>query len=266
LRSTVATGYERQNPKFDHINISGWIFRGESRLSRTKLGVIVAFFSAGSCLAIYDLMISTTAHPLVSAPHFSPLTRQPPPPPPTRTVQVPTHPLPSGPKPSQLSPSPALGLLHGLAQTLFRSDTQHRDATLKIQADQIKEEDWLVVGESLAQGQLSINEERSLIYLLGFVDTQGISALTAIAKSPIPAEATEDRQQLERSIRLGALERLDFLAMKYPAAERSLNEISQHQSDDHLHLLTEVALLGIAQRRPGKLHRMMASIVPGEEK
>lgn len=146
-------------------------------------------------------------------------------------------------------------LTHDLYTSGIDYTAREKDLRAKI-ADQV-ESDWLLVSDKFVRDQFSGDEKRAALYLLGLAGQQAIPALTQIAASRPPKTLSEEQQDFEISIRLDALEKLDLLASDSPSAQSGLAQVAEAQTDESVRFYVQIAMMGIQQGRPGKLHRLM---------
>ena len=142
-----------------------------------------------------------------------------------------------------------------------RNDYQNRAELLKVQLSSVGANDWIQLSGQLLRGRLSGEQHRTAVYLLSLAGPAAIPALEVIAKSPLMEASDPVRASQERSLRLGALEYLDKMASDREEARQALRQIAETQNDAQLSYFSTLAVQGINEGKPGKLHRLLVAVI-----
>lgn len=157
------------------------------------------------------------------------------------------------------SQTSVMNIVQALTLGLYNSKGNYADREYKLRllVSKVSPSEWVAFADSFVRGSLSSDEKRSGLYILGLADANGIQGLSKIASSPFLPGISEQEKNFEFSLRISALEKLDLLGKTSKEAQSELLRVSKIQSNKALRVFSEIALMGIQQGKPGKLHRLI---------
>jgi hypothetical protein len=117
--------------------------------------------------------------------------------------------------------------------------------------------------------KLSGEQRHQNLLLLIQSGPQALGALAQVVSAPLPPFENLGnphslgylQRRFEIGLRINALEAIDQQLDRTPAAKDSLNQLARLNLDPTLRFLTQVSLIGMAQGKPGKLHRFINSLM-----
>lgn len=163
------------------------------------------------------------------------------------------------PSPSRsTSPASMHEIVERLREDLYRGDIDYAKREIEVRAalENFDSVALISLAREVRLGRLSRDQTRVALYLIGEAEEKGVDALAEIIMPSVTATSKQDKEFVF-SIQLGALEQLETLSSYSPKAENAIIEAARRIQDRSLRSLAQIAVLGLKQGRPGKLHRFL---------